>query len=125
MRIGLLCPGLVLALAACQPGNPRPDSVELDRDLLTVRFSNAETCLGPAPAEGAETGWSGTLQSCAYPHAYTVDIDPRANPIRLILQEVFGALGGEDILTPIATVSITDPSGRVRQFETPERFEED
>jgi len=112
---------LTLALlGACATGPATPTRVSLDRSLLTVTMSDATTCRGPAPAQGAETGWSGTLTGCAWAYPYTVEIDPRTNPIRFVLEEVFG----DSIIAPVATVTITDATGRDRVFQSPQPVED-
>ena len=123
MRRALAAPvalATLTALAACAMGPATPEQVTLDADLLSVRMSTGATCRGPAPASGAETGWSGTLTGCATPYPYTVEIDPRTNPVRFVLQEILG----DRIIGPLATVTITDASGRDRVFQTPERVED-
>jgi hypothetical protein len=109
------------ALAACDTGPARPDRVDLDRSLLRVAMTDGSTCLGPAPGGGGVEAWSGRLQDCPWPYAYTVEIDPRSNPVRYVLEEVLGAVGADDLLSPIATVTITGPEGRQTVFATPER----
>jgi len=117
----VLAVSLTLAtLTACASGPATPLRVSLDRSLLEVTMSDASTCRGPAPAQGAEAGWSGTLMGCAWAYPYTVEIDPRTNPIRFVLEEVFG----DSIIAPVATVTITDASGRARVFESPEPVED-
>jgi hypothetical protein len=117
MRIALALTATLAMLAACGTGPATPARVTLEADLLTVAMSDASTCRGPAPATGAEAGWSGRLAGCPWDYAYTVEIDPGTNPIRFILQEVFG----DSIVSPLATVTITDATGRTRSFQTPER----
>lgn len=120
MRRAIASSLTLAALAACATGPATPTDVSLDRSLLTVAMSDASTCRGPAPAQGAETGWSGTLTGCPWPYAYTVEIDPRTNPLRFVLEEVFG----DSIIAPVATVTITDATGRARTFQSPEPVEE-
>lgn len=114
-----LSPVLALTLTACAQSPARPVSVDLTRDLLEVRMSDETVCSGPAPAEGAEAGWSGRFEGCAWPYAYDVAIEPGANPLRFALQEVFAAIGLEDALAPLAQVTITDSTGRARVFASP------
>jgi hypothetical protein len=111
---------ILAALGACAIGPATPSRVTLDRSLLSVAMSDGSTCLGPAPAQGAETGWSGRLAECRWGYAYAVEIDPRTNPVRFVLEEIFG----DRIIGPIATVTITDATGRTRVFQTPERVED-
>jgi hypothetical protein len=116
MRRALLSALTLATLAACATGPATPERVTLDATLLTVGMSDATTCLGPAPDTGAETGWSGTLTGCATPYPYVVEIDPGTNPVRFILQEFLG----ERLIRPLATVTITDATGRDRVFQSPE-----
>jgi hypothetical protein len=116
-----LAAALTLAtLAACAVGSAAPTQVTLDRDLLSVRMSDGSICEGAAPGEGAEGGWSGTLTGCPWAYAYAIEIDPRTNPVRFVLEEVLG----DRIIGPLAAVTITDASGRARVFQTPERLED-
>jgi hypothetical protein len=119
MRCALAALSIVTALAACAVGPASPERVTLDADLLSVRMSDGSTCRGPAPASGFEAGWSGTLTGCAATYPYVVEIDPGTNPIRFVLQEILG----DRIIRPVATVTITDATGRDRVFQTPERIE--
>lgn len=116
---------LPVALAACASVPAVPQRVDLDADLLSVRMSDGTTCLGPAPGAEAAAGWSGRLQGCAWDYAYTVEIDPGTNPMRFIFEEVFGALGLEGVLSPLAEVTITGADGRPRVFRSPPEPEED
>lgn len=106
------------ALVACAMNPPRPLSVSLTEAMLEVPMSNGTICTGNAP-EGASAGWSGTFESCPTPYGYTVEIDTRTNPFRYVLEEVFTALGGPDVIRPLATVTITDATGRTRTFASP------
>ncbi|MEQ8367972.1 MAG: hypothetical protein RIB61_14830 [Roseicyclus sp.] len=119
MRFVLAAFICLASLAACTTGPAAPRDVQIDRDLLTVGMSDGSLCRGAAPGD-SPAGWSGTLQSCPWSYGYTVEIDPGTNPVRLILQEVFTALGAPDALSPIATVTIIDGMGRARVFETPD-----
>lgn len=120
MRRVLAALSILTALAACATGPASPQRVTLDPDLLTVGMSDGSTCRGPAPATGAGAGWSGTLTGCAAAYPYTVEIDPGTNPIRFVLQEILG----DRIIGPLATVTITEATGRDRVFQTPERIED-
>ncbi len=106
------------ALAACASAAPQPAQVSLTDTLLTVRMSNGTICQGPAPAEGL-TSWSGQLQDCPTPFAYSVEIDPGTNPTRFILEELLTSLGGEALFAPFATVEITSDTGVTRTFVSP------
>ncbi|MHC0053855.1 hypothetical protein [Actibacterium sp. D379-3] len=109
----LLPAALTLALAACaaQSGG-RPEEVILTRNLLTVRMTTGEICKGPrASATQTEAGWSGTLQDCTTAYPYAVELLPGTNPIRWVLVEFFTALGGPDVIAPLARVTISEPGG--------------
>ncbi|NKX43458.1 hypothetical protein [Roseicyclus persicicus] len=114
MRRALAVLAVPALLAACATGPATPERVTLDRDLLTVSMSDGSTCLGP----GGGDGWSGRLTGCPWDYAYTVAIDPRTNPLRFVLEEIFG----EALVQPVAEVTITDATGRARLFQTPERI---
>lgn len=118
--IALTALATLATLAACATGPAAPERVTLDATLLSVGMSDGTTCLGPAPDAGAGTGWSGTLSGCASPYPYTVEIDPGTNPVRFILQEIFG----DRLIRPLATVTITDATGRDRVFQSPEPLTE-
>ena len=105
-------------LAACAMATPRPVAVALTATELRVTLNTGAVCTGPAPA-GAEGGWSGTLQDCPARIPYEVDISPGTNPLRLILEEVFTSLGAPDLIAPVATVTLTDATGRTRVFASP------
>lgn len=117
-RALILPTAAALALAACTIGPPRPLSVSLTDTTITVPMSNGTTCTDTAPP-GAATGWTGRLQGCPTAYAYTVEIDDRTNPVRYVLEEIFTALGGPDVIAPLATVTITDGTGRTRTFASP------
>jgi hypothetical protein len=122
MRTALALPLIApLALAACTSGPATPTVVQLDRDLLSVRMSDGATCRGPAPDGDRDAGWSGVLQDCPWDYGYTVAMDPQTNPLRLVLEEVLGAIGADGVLVPLATVTITGADGSARVFETPDR----
>lgn len=116
MRRALLSALILATLAACAMGPATPERVTLDATLLSVGMSDGSTCLGPAPETGAQTGWSGTLTGCASAYPYVVEVDPGTNPVRFILQEILG----DRLIRPLATVTITDASGRDRVFQSPE-----
>ncbi len=118
MRRLLFLTAATVGLSACAATPPRPVEVSLSQTLLEVRLSNGQTCTGPAPAAAA-AGWSGTLEGCAVALPYEVTIDPGTNPVRFVLQEIFTAIGLTDAIAPIATVTITDATGRTRTFASP------
>lgn len=105
-------------LAGCVAAAPRPLSVTLTDTEITVPMSDGSTCFGQAP-EGSGTTWAGTLTGCATPYRYSVEFEPGTNPVRFVLEEVFGAIGLEGALAPLATVTIVDADGVVRTFASP------
>lgn len=119
MRLVALSLVSVVALSACAAlPPPRPESVEVSRSGIEVTLTDRSTCIGIAP-DGQPDSWSGTLQGCPVPYAYAVEIDPRTNPVRYLLEEVIGLT-----VAPIATVTITDVDGRSRVFASPEPRED-
>ncbi|MGC9368254.1 MAG: hypothetical protein ACP5DX_01825 [Paracoccaceae bacterium] len=106
------------AFARTEPG--RPDSVMLSRDRVVVGMSTGRRCLGlRAAGEPTGTGWAGRLQGCAADYPYEVVLQEGANPLRLMLEAAFEALGGDGLLAPRARVEITGPEGRVWRFRAP------
>ncbi|QBY01054.1 hypothetical protein E2K80_10220 [Rhodophyticola sp. CCM32] len=120
----ILTAAALIALSACSIGPARPLSVALTETNITVPMSNGTTCRDTA-SPGAGNQWSGNLQGCPTPYAYTVEIDPGTNPVRYILQEIFTALGNPDVIAPVARVTITDDTGRTRVFASPQPSLED
>ena len=119
MRKLLLLP--VLVLAACAfPQAPRPAQVTLSETNLSVRLANGETCQGPRPA-GMTGGWSGTLQGCSAAYDYMIAMEPGTNPLRMVFDEIRGAVGLQGTSVPLATITISDGGGRDYVYATPER----
>ena len=119
MRHMFLLP--VLVVAACSFAQaPRPVEVTLTQNNLSVRMGNGETCQGPRPM-GAGTGWSGRLQGCSAAYDYHIAMQPGANPLRMVFDEIRGAVGLQGMAVPIATITISDGGGRDYVFATPER----
>jgi len=111
----------ILVLAACSfPQAPRPAQVTLSENNLSVRMANGETCQGPRPA-GTSGGWSGRLQGCSTAYDYTIAMEPGTNPLRMVFDEIREAVGLQGTSVPLATVSISDGSGRDYVYATPER----
>ncbi len=99
---------ILVALSACtlpQGGAPRPEAVSLGGDQLTVRYPNGVNCHATVPL----TGGSGRLQPCAWPASWQVTV-ARRNYLEPVL-------GG--IVSPYATIIITDDAGRATSFRTP------
>ena len=111
-------------------GQPRPVEVSLDRTELSVRLSDNTRCTGPVAATRGATGQvlvagAGELGDCPVPLAYRVTADAGLNPLRLVFEEVFGAIGLGDAIAPAAEVEITAPDGRRWLFASPPEREDD
>lgn len=94
-------------------GQPRPQSLRLTAETLTLRLSDGTTC---------RTAWAaapaGRLQDCGPGYGYAVTLSPTTNPVRLLLEGIELALGGH-VLAPMAEVVITDPAGIDWVFASP------
>jgi hypothetical protein len=111
----------VLVVAACSfPQAPRPAEVSLTQNSLSVRMWNGETCQGPRPT-GTSGGWSGRLQDCSAAYDYHIAMASGTNPLRMVFDEIRGAVGLQGTAVPIATITISDGGGRDYIFATPER----
>ncbi|MDG4647470.1 hypothetical protein P6F26_03355 [Roseibacterium sp. SDUM158017] len=115
---------VVAVLTGCATAPPRPVEVSLDRSTLEVRLSNGETCTGPVavvPASNGRTTVSGEgrLGGCAAALDYRVEGETGTNPLRVVMEEVFTALGLPDAVAPDARVEITAPDGRAWTFASP------
>ena len=111
----------LLVVAACGLVQaPRPAQVSLSETNLTVRMGNGEICEGPRPA-GATGGWSGRLQGCSAAYDYNIEMDPGTNPLRMVFDEIRGAVGLQGTSVPVAMITISDGSGRDYIYATPER----
>jgi hypothetical protein len=116
---------VVALLTGCAVSPPRPVEVSLDRTSLEVRLSNGETCVGPVSATrsgsggGAAVSGAGQLGGCSVALGYRVTADTGLNPVRLVLEEVFAAIGLPDAIAPAADVEITAPDGRRWLFPSP------
>lgn len=98
----------LLALAACvlpNQGTPRPERVSLGGTQMAVSFPDGTRCTAEVPL----TGGSGSLSDCAHPLDWQVTITKRN-----YLEPLFGAL-----VSPYASVRLTDASGRVTFFRLP------
>lgn len=111
---------IVLFLAACSQTGGRPEAVLLENDRVTVRMSSGSPCVGFRDASTqTATGWAGTLEGCPMPYPYKVTLQPGTNPVRWVLQETFTALGGDNIVAPLALVEVTAPGGVIYRFRSP------
>lgn len=119
MRRLILLPLLVISACSLVQA-PRPVNVTLTENNLSVRMANGETCQGPRPA-GVTGGWSGRLQGCSAAYDYNIAMDPGSNPLRMVFDEIRGAVGLQGTSVPIATITISDGGGRDYIYATPER----
>ena len=104
-------------LAGCASGPAQPVDIRLSPSMLQVRMSDGSFCDGPAPASGAELGWSGSFTGCPWAYDYALQIDPGTNPVRFVAEAIANAAGGE--ITPVADIVITRPDGRSFRFVAP------
>jgi hypothetical protein len=115
----------VVTLTGCvMIGEPRPVEVSLDRSDVTVRLSDNSRCTGPVQSVRGANGQvlvsgAGPLQNCSTPLSYRVTADAGLNPLRLVFEEVFGAIGLGNAIAPAAEVEITAPDGRTWVFASP------
>ena len=119
MRRLILLPLLVISACSLVQA-PRPVNVTLTENNLSVRMANGETCQGSRPA-GVTGGWSGRLQGCSAAYDYNIAMDPGSNPLRMVFDEIRGAVGLQGTSVPIATITISDGGGRDYIYATPER----
>lgn len=112
--------GLGLALAGCAMlPPPGPQSAHLTRDRLAVTLSDGSRCIGPRPPDAGPAGWSGQLQDCPVALSYAVQLDPKPNPLRQVVEAVFAVLTIDDQLPAMADVTLRDAAGRSYAFRSP------
>jgi hypothetical protein len=111
---------LVFALCACalSQANPNPTDIRLSRADLEVRMSDGTTCTATAP-EADVTLWQGALEGCPDGFGYVVEIDPRSNILRRVVELVVKSVAPEAELPPVASVTITDTRGQTYEFVSP------
>jgi hypothetical protein len=121
MRLALLSTAaLSTAIVACAPlAEPAPREASLSRNLLVVTLDDNQSCRGPRPASAGPEGWAGTLQGCSVAYPYAVRMDPKPNPLRRMVEEVFAALTLDDQLAAMAEVEVIGPGGRSYLFTSP------
>ncbi|MGV6811675.1 MAG: hypothetical protein ACWA47_05475 [Brevirhabdus sp.] len=114
---------LAVTLAGCAATGPagsgntsraKVEAVYLYDHTLNVLMSDGSLCAAPTP-RGAGKVWSGTLSGCEHPLPFTVELAQRVNPFRLVLEKV----GLSPVLHPMASVTITEASGRSVRFVSP------
>lgn len=104
-----------LALLAGCAGltDPQPLAARLSADALTVTLTDGSVC---------RTGWQarqGRLADCGPGYDWQVEVVRDPNLLRQLAEGVFGALGAEGALAPMATVTLTDARGRAFRFASP------
>lgn len=107
MRPAFVCL-LSFALGACalpQGAAPRPERVSLGGTQMAVFFPDGTRCTAEVPL----TGGSGSLADCAHPLDWQVSITKRN-----YLEPLLGA-----VVSPYASVRLTDNAGRVTFFRLP------
>ena len=111
---------LVFALCACALSqvNPNPTDIRLSHGDLEVRMSDGTTCTATAP-EADVTLWQGALEGCPDGFGYVVEIDPRSNILRRVVELVVKSVAPEAKLPPVASVTITDARGQTYEFVSP------
>jgi hypothetical protein len=90
--------------------------VSLDRSDVTVRLSDMSRCTGPVRQVRGANGQvlvsgAGALQNCSTPLSYRVTADAGLNPLRLVFEEVFGAIGLGNAIAPPRRSRSRRPTG--------------
>lgn len=119
-KIALMSFALLAACASDQEAAPK--NVRVTQDMLSVRLTNGTLCKAPRPDSG---NWAGQFDTCGSPVEYRVEGVDRSNPVRIVMEELLGALGGEDLLLPEARVTLSAPDGREWVFLSPPRVKAD
>lgn len=114
MRAALLALPILSACAALQTG-PVPQAARLSETTLTVTLSDATVCR----ADWAAAGGTGRLEGCGAGYDYAVTVAENPNVLRQLWQGIVQALGAEGISPPLATVVLTDATGRDFTFASP------
>ncbi len=107
MRPALICL-LSFVLGACalpQGAEPRPERVSLGGTQMAVSFPDGTRCITEVPL----TGGSGHLSNCAHRLDWQVTITKRN-----YLEPLLGP-----VVSPYASVRLTDPAGRITFFRLP------
>lgn len=110
---------MLLAATGAQAAEPR--SILLTEDRLEVTMGDGTICraLRAEAAENDEAGWAARLTGCPHSVAARVDLDPRRNPVRFLVEEGLTALGASGVLHAVGSVRVIDASGRVHDFVSP------
>lgn len=103
---------LIAVLAGCAAAPPVPQAARLSADLLTVTLSDGTTCRAAWAAQGR-------LDGCGPGFGYAVRVVDNPNLLRRLAVGLFGALGAEGALAPLAEVVLTDGAGGTWRFVSP------
>lgn len=96
-------------LAACAAMPAQVQDVRLSDTTLTIAMTNGTAC---------HADWrAGPGEACGY--HYEVQLDQTANPLRKIAEGLVLALGGQNILAPMAKVTLTDAQGHALTYISP------
>ena len=108
-----LFPLAVMAvLAGCAALPPEPQAARLSAETLTVTLSDGTTCRTPWATRGR-------LDGCGPGFGYEVRLVENPNLLRRLAVGLFGALGAEGALAPMAEVVLTDGAGGTWRFVSP------
>ena len=61
------------------------------------------------------------MQGCSAAYDYNIEMDPGTNSLRMVFDEIRGAVGLQGTSVPVAMITISDGSGRDYIYATPER----
>ncbi len=111
-------PVVMLAACAAPVGNPVPKEVRLTGTELALRLTDGTLCRADWQAAPV-----GRLEGCGPGYGYAVTVEDNPNLLRQIVQGLVLALGGKDVLSPLAEVVITDPAGIDTVFVSPPEVE--
>lgn len=114
MRAAILALPLLAACALPQ-ASPVPQAARLSDTTLTVTLSDATTCR----ADWAAAGGAGRLDGCGAGYDYRVTVVENPNILRRLFEDLVAALGADGVSPPLASVVLTDPSGRDFTFASP------
>ena len=107
-------PFLTIALVAgcALAGPPRPETVRLSPQVLTVVMQDGTVCRADWPAAP-----EGRMDDCGV--GYQVLPEGKANPIARVWQDVWRALEADGAIQPQARVLVTDAGGGTHVFASP------
>ncbi|MCC6006852.1 MAG: hypothetical protein JJU40_04155 [Rhodobacteraceae bacterium] len=121
-RSALAAAALAAALVpAGASGAAEPREILLTDERLEVTMRDGTICRATRAqaADADASGWTVRLIGCPHAVAARVDLDPRRNPVRFVVEEAFTALGAAQALRAVGTVRVIDASGRVHDFVSP------